>query len=48
MGKRGISRLKVCIVTAVDDYDNIIMKVAGVGRETIEDYNIIKPQIKAL
>lgn len=46
MGKRGISRLKVCIVTAVDDYDNIIMKVAGVGRETIEDYNIIKPQIK--
>lgn len=45
-GKRGISRLKVCIVTAVDDYDNIIMKVAGVGRETIEDYNIIKPQIK--
>lgn len=22
------------------------MKIAGVGRETIEDYNIIKPQIK--
>lgn len=45
-GKRGISRLKVCIVTAVDDYDNIVMKVAGVGRETIENYNIIKHQIK--
>lgn len=47
-GKRGISRLKVRIVTAVDDYANVVMKIVGVGREAIENYNIIKHQIKKM
>lgn len=47
-GKHGISRLKVRVVTAVDDYANVVMKIAGVGRETIENYNIIKHQIKKM
>ncbi|MBS1476976.1 MAG: hypothetical protein HP024_03405 [Acholeplasmatales bacterium] len=45
-GKRGISRLKVRVVTAVNDYANVVMKIAGVARETNENYNIIKHQIK--
>lgn len=47
-GKRGISRLNVRVVTAVDDYGNVVMKIAGVGRKTIENYNIIKHQIKKM
>ncbi len=47
-GKRGISRLKVYVVTAVDDYGNVVMKIAGVDRKTIENYNIIKHQIKKM
>lgn len=35
-GKRGISRLKVYVVTAVDDYGNTVMKIAGVDRKKLK------------
>ncbi len=37
---RGISHHKVCIITGIDEKDNIIMKIAGIGREAIEHYQI--------
>ncbi len=35
---RGISHHKVCIVTAEDEHDNILYRVAGLGQETAEKY----------
>ena len=35
---RGISHHKVCIVTAEDENDNILYRVAGLGQETAEKY----------
>jgi transposase-like protein len=31
---KGISHHKVCVITAIDEYDNIIMKIGGLGRGT--------------
>lgn len=44
-GKQGMTSEKICIMTGVDSNDNIVLKVAGVGRESIEHYNSIKSQI---
>lgn len=30
----GISKEKVCVISAIDDYDNLILKIGGVGRGT--------------
>jgi hypothetical protein len=35
---RGISHHKVCIITAEDEHDNILYRVAGLGQETVEKY----------
>lgn len=32
---RGISHHKICVVSSIDEYDNLILKVAGLGRCTI-------------
>lgn len=42
---RGISHHKVCIITGIDEEDNMVLKIAGLGRETIEHYQIINKQI---
>lgn len=31
---RGISHHKVCVVSSIDEYDNLILKIAGLGRGT--------------
>lgn len=36
---KGISREKACVISAIDEDDNILMKVAGAGKETIEYYH---------
>ena len=35
---RGLSHHKICIVTAVDENDNILYRVSGLGQETLEKY----------
>ncbi len=35
---RGISHHKVCMVTAVDEKDHILFKIAGLGPESLEKY----------
>lgn len=42
----GISHHKVCIVSAIDEYDNCVLKIAGLGKETVEYYNQLNPYIK--
>ena len=42
---KGISHHKVCIVSAVDENDNIIFKIAGLGKERIEFYNTLNVHI---
>ena len=39
---RGISHHKICIVSAVDEYDHILFRIAGLGQETFEMYNKFK------
>lgn len=38
---RGISHHKICIISGIDEEDNIVLKIAGLGRESIEHYNIL-------
>jgi len=33
---RGISHHKVCVVTSIDEYDNLLLKITGLGRCTTE------------
>ena len=35
---RGVSHHKICIVTAVDENDNILYRVSGLGQENLEKY----------
>ena len=35
---RGISRHKVCIISAIDESDNMFFKIAGLGPESLEMY----------
>ena len=35
----GTSHHKICIVSAVDENDNILLKIAGLGTESIEKFN---------
>jgi hypothetical protein len=35
---RGLSHHKICIVTAIDEYDNILYRVSGLGQETTAKY----------
>lgn len=44
-GNNGVSNHKICIMTGVDSNDHIVLKIAGIGRESIEHYNSIKDQI---
>ncbi len=39
---KGISKEKVCIVSAIDENDNMVFQIAGVGRESIKHYGVIK------
>lgn len=43
---RGISHHKVCILSAVDDRDRMFFEIVGLGPETNEMANKIKPKIK--
>lgn len=36
--KRGINSHKVCIVTAVDEWDTMLLEIAGNGAESTEKY----------
>lgn len=36
---KGLSHHKICIVTAVDENDNMLIKIAGLGAESKEYYN---------
>jgi len=36
---RGLSHHKVCITSAIDEYDNILYRVAGLGKESFEKYD---------
>lgn len=38
---RGLSHHKICIVSAVDEKDNIVFKIAGLGPEALEMYEQI-------
>lgn len=40
---KGISHHKVCIVSAIDENDQLLFKVAGLGKETISYYHQITP-----
>ena len=35
---RGLSHHKICIVTAIDEHDNILYRVSGLGQETTAKY----------
>lgn len=35
---RGLSHHKICIVTAIDEHDNILYRVSGLGQETLAKY----------
>ena len=35
---RGLSHHKVCIAAAIDEYDNILYRVSGLGKESFEKY----------
>lgn len=35
----GISHHKVCIVAAIDEHDNMLLEIAGVGSESMEKYS---------
>lgn len=41
---RGLSHHKICIVTSVDESDNMLFKIAGLGAESKEYYNKFKTQ----
>ncbi len=43
---RGISGHKICLVTAIDEYDNMVFKIAGLGPETIDKLNSFKSHFK--
>ena len=38
---RGISRHQVCIMTAIDENDQLIMKIAGIGPESLEKAEVL-------
>lgn len=38
---RGISHHKVCIITGIDEENNIVLKITGLGRKTIKHYQIL-------
>lgn len=37
----GVSHHKVCVVTAIDENDHMIMNIAGLGQETADKYSLI-------
>lgn len=39
---RGLSNHKVCLVTATDENDNILFKIAGLGQESYDKYDQFK------
>ena len=39
---RGLSNHKVCLVTATDENDNILFKIAGLGQESYDKYYQLK------
>lgn len=43
---RGISHHKVCILTAIDEYDNIAIEIAGTGREGAKAVNYFSKYIE--
>ena len=38
---RGISHHKICVVTAIDENDHLIMNIAGVGSESADKYSLV-------
>jgi len=47
---RGLSREQVCIMSGTDEFDNTVFKITGLGKEGIDDYvkllpNIFKPTL---
>ena len=39
---RGISHHKICLISAVDEYDNIIYRISGLGSESKDKYSRFK------
>ena len=39
---RGLSEHKVCLVTAIDEHDNMLFKIAGLGQESQDKLNLFK------
>ena len=37
----GVSHHKICVVTAIDENDHMIMNIAGLGQETADKYSLI-------
>ena len=35
----GISHHKICVISAVDEYDNMLCRISGLGSESLEKYN---------
>ena len=42
----GISHHKICIATAIDQEDNMVMKIVGLGNESFEKYKSLYPYLK--
>ena len=38
---RGISHHKICVITAIDENDHIIMNIAGLGPESSDKYSLV-------
>ena len=43
---RGLSGHKVCLVTAIDEHDNMLFKIAGLGQESQEKLDLFKEHFK--
>ena len=37
----GVSHHKICVVTAIDENDHMIMNIAGLGQETADKYSLV-------
>ena len=44
---RGISHHKICLISAIDEHDHILFKVAGLGPESIDKYEQYKQYFKS-
>lgn len=43
---KGISHHKICIITRIDEDDDLVLRIAGLGRESVEHYQILNDKIE--